>query len=88
MEKKLDMSTSWKWVGDCQLGQHIFTVWDRYDENFRLRYAITTCRTYPQPEEEGQPGPKWRVLAQLRAKYPYAQFCWIAVDYERAIHSF
>ena len=44
MEKKLDMSTSWKWVGDCQLGQHVFSVWDRYDENFRLRYAITSNR--------------------------------------------
>jgi len=82
-EKKLE----WKWVGDCCVGQHTFSVWDRYD-NFRWRYAITQGRSYPQPEEEGQPGPKWRVIAQLRAKYPYAQFCWIAVDYERAIHSF
>ena len=84
----MEREKKWKWVGDCQLGPYIFSVWDRYDENFRLRYVITTCRTYPQPEEEGQPGPKWRVLAQLRAKYPY-QFCWIAFgDYERAIHSF
>jgi len=85
-EKKLDMSTSWKWVGDFQLGQYVFTVWERYNENFRRRYAITTCRRYPQPEEE-QPGPQWRVIAQFRAKYPYAQFCWIAGDYE-AIHSY
>ena len=85
----MEREKKWEWVGDCQLGQHIFSVWDRYDANFRLRYAITQGRSYPQPEEEGQPGPKWRVLAQLRAKYPYAQFCWIAFgDYERAIHSF
>ena len=83
----MEREKKWEWVGDCQLGPYIFSVWDRY-ENFRWRYAITTCRAYPQPEEEGQPGPKWRVLCQLRAKYPY-QFCWIAFgDYERAIHSY
>ena len=76
------MNTSWRWIGDFQ-GDGIFSVWERYD-GFRRRYVITPCRTYPK--EEGQPGPKWRVIQEFMAKYPYAKFYWIAGDY-RAIHS-
>jgi len=81
------MDTSWKWIGDFQLGQFgVFTVWERYDENFRWRYLITAGRTHPGAEE-GQRGPRWRVLQEFRAKFPNATFCWLACDYERALHS-
>ena len=77
------MNTSWRWIGDFQ-GDGIFSVWGRYDEKFHRRYAITMGRV--RPTEEGQPGPKWRVIQEFMAKYPYAKFYWIAGDY-RAIHS-
>lgn len=81
------MEREWKWIGDFQLGDFgIFSVWGRYDEKFHTRYTITMCRRHPG-SEEGQPGPKWRVIEQFCEKYPYAsaKFCWIAGDY-RAIH--
>ena len=79
-------STPWRWIGDFQLGDFgIFSVWERYDERFRRRYVITPCRTYPK--EEGQLGPRYRVIQKFIAKYPVsAKFYWIAGDY-RAIHS-
>lgn len=81
------MDTSWKWIGDFQLGQFgVFTVWERYDENFRRRYLITVGRTHPGADE-GRLGPRWRVIQEFRAKFPDATFCWIDCDYERAIYS-